>query len=68
VHKAQGSEHDHVLLLLPDAPLPLLTRELLYTALTRARHSVVICGNADVLTAGVATSLTRSSGLADKLA
>ena len=67
VHKAQGSEHDQVLLLLPDAPLPLLTRELLYTALTRARHAVVICGNADVLAAGAATSLTRSSGLAEKL-
>ena len=68
VHKAQGSEHDQVLLLLPDAPLPLLTRELLYTALTRARHAVVICGSADVLAAGAATSLTRSSGLAEKLA
>jgi hypothetical protein len=52
VHKAQGSEHDQVLLLLPEQPLPLLTRELLYTALTRARHAVVICGSADVLAAG----------------
>ena len=68
VHKAQGSEHDQVLLLLPEQPLPLLTRELLYTALTRARHAVVICGSADVLAAGVRTSLTRSSGLAEKLA
>jgi exodeoxyribonuclease V alpha subunit len=68
VHKAQGSEHDQVLLLLPEQPLPLLTRELLYTALTRARHAVVICGSADVLAAGAATSLTRSSGLAEKLA
>jgi exodeoxyribonuclease V alpha subunit len=68
VHKAQGSEHDRVLLLLPEQPLPLLTRELLYTALTRARHAVVICGNADVLSAGANNSLTRSSGLAEKLA
>lgn len=67
VHKAQGSEHDRVLLLLPDVPLPLLTRELLYTALTRARHAVAICGSADVLAAGAATSLARSSGLAAKL-
>ena len=68
VHKAQGSEHDQVLLLLPEQPLPLLTRELLYTALTRARHAVVICGSADVLAAGAATSLARSSGLAERLA
>jgi exodeoxyribonuclease V alpha subunit len=68
VHKAQGSEHDQVLLLLPEKLLPLLTRELLYTALTRARHAVVICGSADVLAAGAATSLARSSGLAERLA
>jgi len=63
VHKAQGSEHDQVLLLLPEQPLPLLTRELLYTALTRARHAVVICGSADVLAAAPHQS-GRSSGLA----
>jgi len=68
VHKAQGSEYDEVLLLLPDAPLPLLTRELIYTALTRSRHAVVICGSMDILAAGVATSLDRSSGLAERLA
>jgi exodeoxyribonuclease V alpha subunit len=67
VHKAQGSEHDQILLLLPEQPLPLLTRELLYTALTRARHAVVICGSAEVLAAGTGTTLTRSSGLAEKL-
>jgi exodeoxyribonuclease V alpha subunit len=54
-------------LLLPEQPLPLLTRELLYTALTRARHAVVICGGAEVLAAGTRTTLTRSSGLAEKL-
>jgi len=68
VHKAQGSEYDQILLLLPEQPLPLLARELLYTALTRARHAVAICGSADVLAAGAATSLIRSSGLAEKLA
>ena len=40
----------------------------LYTALSRARHAVVICGSAEVLAAGAATSLSRSSGLAEKLA
>jgi exodeoxyribonuclease V alpha subunit len=68
VHKAQGSEHDQVLLLLPEQPLPLFTRELLYTALSRARHAVVMCGSAEVLASGVSTSLTRSSGLAETLA
>jgi len=68
VHKAQGSEHERVLLLLPEQPLPLLTRELLYTALTRARQAVVICGSADVLAAGTTSSLTRLSGLAERLA
>ena len=67
VHKAQGSEYDQVLLLLPDTPLPLLTRELIYTALTRSRQSVVICGSPDVLAAGVVHSLDRTSGLAERL-
>ena len=40
VHKAQGSELDHAALLLPDADLPLLSRELVYTAVTRVRRSI----------------------------
>ncbi len=68
VHKAQGSEFDHVALVLPDEPLPLLTREILYTALTRSRRSVVICGSPAVLAAGVANPMTRWSGLAGKVA
>ena len=54
VHKAQGSELDAVLLVLPDEDIPALTREILYTAITRARRSVVILGAPDVLAAGVA--------------
>jgi exodeoxyribonuclease V alpha subunit len=67
VHKAQGSELDSALLLLPDVPIPILTRELLYTAVTRVRHGVVICGAPGVLAAAAAAPLVRSSGLADKL-
>jgi exodeoxyribonuclease V alpha subunit len=67
VHKAQGSEYDDVALLLPDEPIPLLSRELLYTALTRSRRSVVVCGSAAVLAAGATRPLVRSSGVADKL-
>ena len=42
VHKAQGSEFDRVLLILPDQASPVLTREMLYTAVTRARKRVEI--------------------------
>ena len=38
VHKSQGSEFDHTALVLPNAPNPILTRELVYTGITRARH------------------------------
>ena len=67
VHKAQGSEHDDIALLLPDVPLPLTSRELLYTALTRSRRSVVLCAAPGVLAAAAANTLTRSSGLPEKL-
>ncbi len=67
VHKSQGSEFEAAILLLPDAPIPILTRELLYTAVTRARHGVAICGRADVLAAGAGAPLVRSSGLAERL-
>src|SRR4029077_19153210 len=67
VHKSQGSELDAAVLLLPDAPIPILTRELLYTAVTRARHGVAICGWPEVLAAGAAAVLVRSSGLAERM-
>jgi len=67
VHKSQGSEFDDVLLLLPDFACPLLTRELLYTAVSRARKSVILCGALDQLRAGIATSESRGSGLAARL-
>ncbi len=67
VHKAQGSEYDAVLLVLPDERLPILTREVLYTAVTRARRSVVIVGPREVLAAGVATPLVRHSGVGERL-
>ncbi|HEY3351613.1 MAG TPA: exodeoxyribonuclease V subunit alpha, partial [Polyangia bacterium] len=67
VHKAQGSEYDYVALVLPEEAMPLLTREVLYTAVTRARASVVIAGRPALLAAGVAQPLARSSGIAEKL-
>jgi exodeoxyribonuclease V alpha subunit len=68
VHKAQGSEFDVVGLLLPDQPVPLLTRELLYTAVTRTRTSALLCGSPTVLAAGARAALARSTGLGARLA
>jgi exodeoxyribonuclease V alpha subunit len=68
VHKAQGSEHDTVALVLPAEPSRLLTRELVYTALTRARHSLVLVGSPEVLRAAAARGVERWSGVGPKLA
>jgi len=67
VHKSQGSEFDRVLLILPDRPSPVLTRELLYTAVTRARSAVEIWAPEPVLRAAVSRKTRRSSGLEDAL-
>src|SRR5450756_1190134 len=67
VHKAQGSEYDYVGLVLPETDLPLLTRELLYTALTRSRRSVVILGEKGLLQAAAKARIRRSSGIGEKL-
>jgi exodeoxyribonuclease V alpha subunit len=68
VHKAQGSEFDDVLLVLPDADLPLVTRELVYTAVTRARRSVLLAGTTDLLARAVSRVVERHCGIAEKLA
>ena len=67
VHKSQGSEFRRVLLVLPEQDMPLLTRELLYTALTRARDSVVIIGRAGLTGAAVKRPTRRTSGLREKI-
>jgi len=67
VHKSQGSEFDRILCLLPDRDLPLLTRELIYTAITRARQDVTIWGKEDVFLKAVSRCIERSSGLRDAL-
>ncbi|MBU0553556.1 exodeoxyribonuclease V subunit alpha [Myxococcota bacterium] len=63
VHKSQGSEYDEVLLILPPRVSPILTRELLYTAVTRARKAVRILGSEEVLRAGIAQRVRRASGV-----
>lgn len=68
VHKSQGSEFDHVALLLPDRPGPLFTRELLYTGITRARrHLTLLCGDPALLPVLARTRTHRASGLAARL-
>ncbi|HKN01819.1 MAG TPA: exodeoxyribonuclease V subunit alpha [Candidatus Binataceae bacterium] len=68
VHKAQGSEFDTAAVILPERDLPLLTRELLYTAVSRCRRSVIILGDPQTLTAGIERKAERYSGLAAQLA
>jgi exodeoxyribonuclease V alpha subunit len=67
VHKAQGSEYDRVAILLPGDDLPLLTREMLYTGLTRCRRGVVLVGDAARVAYAASHPVTRFSGLAERL-
>lgn len=67
VHKSQGSEFDRVVLVLPDRDSPVVTRELVYTAVTRARRSVAIWSARDVLATAIGRRVERSSGLRDAL-
>jgi exodeoxyribonuclease V alpha subunit len=67
VHKSQGSELERIALVLPREDLPLVTRELLYTALTRARRGALVLGPWGVLERGVARTAARQSGLARRI-
>jgi exodeoxyribonuclease V alpha subunit len=67
VHKAQGSEFDAVWLLLPRADSRVLSRELLYTGLTRARNGLHIAGSSDAIVAALARNAGRVSGLGWRL-
>lgn len=67
VHKSQGSEFSRVALLLPEKPSPLLTRELLYTAVTRARSNLELWGDPKVVSYALSHLTKRNSGLRDLL-
>lgn len=67
VHKSQGSEFDEVAVVLPEEPSRLLSRELLYTAMTRARRKVTLYASAAVLRAAIAQPVRRATGLHDLL-
>ncbi|KXX56388.1 exodeoxyribonuclease V subunit alpha [Rhodococcus sp. LB1] len=63
IHRSQGSQYDTVSVVLPGEASSLLTRELLYTAITRARKHVRIIGSEDAVRAGVQRRVLRASGL-----
>ncbi|MGH7926149.1 MAG: exodeoxyribonuclease V subunit alpha [Candidatus Binatus sp.] len=67
VHKAQGSEFDSIAIVLPEKPVAVLTRELIYTAVSRSRTSVVIVGDESTLNHAIATRVERFSGLGELL-
>jgi exodeoxyribonuclease V alpha subunit len=68
IHKAQGSQADVVTVLLPEEGSRLLTRELFYTAVTRARFQVRVVGTEAAVRAAVTRRAQRASGLAERLA
>jgi len=67
IHKSQGSEFDNVLVVMPDRWNMVMTRELLYTAVTRARRSVIIAADSDIVREMILTPTRRMSGLREKL-
>ena len=67
VHKSQGSEFEAVDFVLPGDVSPVLTRELVYTAVTRATRSVEIWGPAEVIRASLTARVVRDSALAERL-
>ncbi len=67
VHKSQGSEFNEVLLMLPAEPNRVLTRELIYTAVTRARSRVTLVGAAEVIAHAIEARTERHSGLLARL-
>lgn len=67
VHKSQGSEFDHVAIVLPSGPSPILSRELIFTGITRARQSVTIVGPPERVREAIGRQVARASGLSDRL-
>ena len=67
IHKSQGSEFQQVLLILPERDSPVLTRELIYTGVTRARQHVELWFSEATFTLALARRTRRTSGLAHRL-
>jgi exodeoxyribonuclease V alpha subunit len=67
IHKSQGSEYGTVVVIVPPVGSPLLRRELLYTAVTRARKHLVLIASEDSITNAVMSTINRASGLAARI-
>lgn len=67
IHKSQGSEYRHAIVVLPEKRSRILTRELLYTGVTRASDRVTVVGSREVIEAAIRTPIRRATGLADRL-
>ena len=67
IHRSQGSEYPHAVVSLPAATSPILTRELLYTAVTRGRQRLTIVGTEEALRAAIGRRVARASGLRHRL-
>ena len=67
IHKSQGSEYHTVIVVVPPVGSPLLRRELLYTAVTRARKHLVLIASEDAITTAVMSTINRASGLAARV-
>ncbi|WP_040857345.1 exodeoxyribonuclease V subunit alpha [Nocardia niigatensis] len=66
IHRSQGSQYDTVSVVLPGPESTLLTRELLYTAITRARRHVRVLGTEESIRSGIARRVLRASGLRNR--
>lgn len=66
IHRSQGSQYDTVSVVLPGPESTLLTRELLYTAITRARRHVRVLGTEESICSGIARRVLRASGLRNR--
>ena len=67
VHKSQGSEFSRVIMVLPERASPVLSRALLYTAITRATDRLEIWGSTEILEEAIRRRVRRASGLRDRL-
>jgi exodeoxyribonuclease V alpha subunit len=67
IHKSQGSQFDAAAVLLPEPDARILTRELLYTAVTRARRKLIVVGTEEAIRTGVGRPVARASGLRRRL-
>ncbi len=67
IHKSQGSEYEDILMILPPDNLPILTSELIYTGLTRARNRVAILADKEIFINSCSKKLKRMSGLNSKI-